>query len=30
VRRFGAEPAQEIKGRPTKRDGRLLRHVRGD
>ncbi|MFN8822481.1 MAG: RNA-binding S4 domain-containing protein [Betaproteobacteria bacterium] len=30
VRRFGAEPAQELKGRPTKRDGRLLRDLRGD
>lgn len=30
VQRFGAEPAQQIKGRPTKRDGRLLRHLRGD
>ena len=25
VRRFGAEPAQSIKGRPTKKDGRQLR-----
>ncbi|MFN9029363.1 MAG: RNA-binding S4 domain-containing protein [Betaproteobacteria bacterium] len=30
ARRFGAEPAQELKGRPTKRDGRLLRDLRGD
>lgn len=30
VRRYGAESAQDIKGRPTKRDGRLLRHLRGD
>jgi ribosome-associated heat shock protein Hsp15 len=30
VRRYGAEPAQDIKGRPTKRDGRLLRHLRDD
>lgn len=26
--RFGAEPARAIKGRPTKREGRLLRSVR--
>jgi ribosome-associated heat shock protein Hsp15 len=30
VRRYGAEPAQTIKGRPTKREGRLLRRLRGD
>jgi ribosome-associated heat shock protein Hsp15 len=28
LQRFGAEPAQSIKGRPTKRDGRALRDVR--
>jgi len=28
--RAGAEPARSIKGRPTKREGRLLRRVRTD
>lgn len=27
--RYGAEPARSIKGRPTKREGRMLRAVRG-
>jgi ribosome-associated heat shock protein Hsp15 len=27
--RYGAEPARSIKGRPTKRDARLLRSARG-
>jgi ribosome-associated heat shock protein Hsp15 len=27
VRRYGAEPAQSIKGRPTKKEGRLLRNA---
>jgi ribosome-associated heat shock protein Hsp15 len=27
--RYGAEPARSIKGRPTKREGRMLRSVRG-
>lgn len=30
LRRFGAEPAQEIRGRPTKRDGRRLRDLPSD
>lgn len=30
LRRFGAEPAQGIRGRPTKRDGRRLRHLPSD
>jgi ribosome-associated heat shock protein Hsp15 len=28
ARRLGAEPAQAIRGRPTKREGRALRRVR--
>jgi ribosome-associated heat shock protein Hsp15 len=28
MRRHGAEPAQSIKGRPTKREGRALRRLR--
>lgn len=28
TRRYGAEPAQAIQGRPTKRDGRQLRRLR--
>jgi ribosome-associated heat shock protein Hsp15 len=27
--RLGAEPADTLKGRPTKRDGRLLKRLRG-
>jgi len=30
ARRFGAEPAQDIRGRPTKRDGRRLRDLPSD
>ena len=30
LRRFGAEPAQDIRGRPTKRDGRRLRDLPSD
>lgn len=30
ARRLGAEPAAQIKGRPTKREGRDLRRLRGD
>lgn len=30
ARRLGAEPVAQIKGRPTKREGRDLRRFRGD
>jgi ribosome-associated heat shock protein Hsp15 len=30
LRRYGAEPARSIRGRPTKREGRVLRAVQRD